>query len=238
MTDDSRFFLAKTAEHIGRVDDAARMICEIACSGAQLTSEHCAFFSRIHGSLFQSKHAVLQNMYEQVKAPDTEKYNKAIGKLRATIHNEVSALHLRFQAVAKERFLSGKIDTVERIRLLKQMGDSFGLVESSLTPNMRSNAMNEAVLSYEKAVKLADQEFGSFSVDYLKCVLNWTAFQYQFGNKEEGKRLLFKTYSRTMAQSDSIPDENQAEIGSILRLMERNMGCWSREEEEENDNQS
>jgi hypothetical protein len=228
------FFVARVARSIDRLEDAARIICDIAASGAKMTSEYQAFFSNVYDTIFQSKARDLRCISEALTKPRiSSKCQKALISLQTQIRVDLFKTYSEFVKVTKTFFLVESEDMKQCVKLHKQIGDVFRKIEDCFPKVAQTDAVNQVVMSYETAVRMAAKEFGPLNVDYLKCVLNWTGFQYRYTSEpRKALALLYTTYSETMKNIGNVPPEEYPEVWAVLELMERNMGCWGDHEEE------
>jgi hypothetical protein len=233
--EEASFFRARTAQILNRLDDSAQLICDFVSSGVKILPKYRRFFMNLHQSLFQKKTGNLRYVSGVLVKPEiSSRCKKALVTVESQIKTEISNSYVRFVKIARRHLLSGDDDVKGKIHLYKQIGDSFAMVDGCLQRDTRSDALSEATICYETAVKMAAVEFGVTKIDYLKCVLNWTSFQYKYTDEREtAVAFLFKTYSATMKNIDDVPQEEYPETWALLKLMERNMGCWSDHDEEE-----
>jgi hypothetical protein len=228
---DALLFAARTAERIGRLQDAVTFATQAALVKTPVAPELIPVIIHMFTSLFESNASVVKFLQDkreaQVAAKSIPKC-KMIDQALTKLEKEQYALRLEYEKLMKQRLLVAIKEGPLLYDLLKSLADGHRYVINYVQKADRAELLSMVKDSYEKALQTARSLFGVTSLKSLQCTLNFCTFQYRYLNqKDEAVSLLFQAYGQAMREIHEIPPDEHPEIVAVMELMRSNLASWS-----------
>lgn len=239
MTDveiDALFYTARTAEKLNYKDHSITFLNTIISKKPILNETILKFYIQVYMLIFEEYDIDIkkvQKIIDDMKVGTKLYQMRGLQQIRSNLQKKLISYHDEFTDKIKNTLISNNDDPVCQYLLFKSIGDSYKLVGIHIKGDILKQKIQDALESYENAVKISETEFGPTDPRYLRAILNMTAFQYAFMKiRDKPTNALFKCYNQGIALLDKVSSDKIQEFTAVLELMKRNMASWTSKEEE------
>eukprot|EP00811_Abedinium_folium_P006140 NODE_15651_length_1038_cov_12.335895.p1 GENE.NODE_15651_length_1038_cov_12.335895~~NODE_15651_length_1038_cov_12.335895.p1 ORF type:complete len:242 (-),score=63.17 NODE_15651_length_1038_cov_12.335895:223-948(-) len=238
MADDSakNLYFARLAEQAMMYDDMSNIMQSVVKDGADLSAEDRNLFVVAYKQSVDSRRAardILSRVEQMEEAKGNDEQARLALEYREKVERELHQICSDVHDLLMHRVLPAATCAEQRVFYQKMRGDYFRYIAESTSGDAKTNAAENARLSYTDAMLAARGELAATDPIRLTVALNFSVLHHEiFGNFDIAREMARGAFQAAADEMNGLGEDMYRETLTILSGLNGNILRWTQEQEQ------
>lgn len=234
---DTLLYLARVSEQSERYDDMITYVKQfVNKANKELSVEERNILSVAYKNVVGSRRAswrVLSALEHKEERRGNASHQEKAREYKSEVEQELLDLCQDVLDMLEKQLLPSASSTEAQVFYQKMKGDYFRYMCEFLKDEKRNQSAQNALESYQAAMKMAEAELSPTDPIRLGLALNFSVFHYEImTDKQAACQMAQKAFDEAIQELDSVTEETYKDSTLIMQLLRDNLTLWNSENEE------
>jgi len=234
---DTLLYLARVSEQSERYDDMITYVKQfVNKANKELSVEERNILSVAYKNVVGSRRAswrVLSALEHKEERRGNASHQEKAREYKSEVEQELLDLCQDVLDMLEKQLLPSASSTEAQVFYQKMKGDYFRYMCEFLKDEKRNQSAQNALESYQAAMKMAEAELSPTDPIRLGLALNFSVFHYEImTDKQAACQMAQKAFDEAIQELDNVTEETYKDSTLIMQLLRDNLTLWNSENEE------
>jgi len=231
-------YLAKLAEQAERYDEMVEAMKKVAALNVELSVEERNLLSVAYKNVIGARRAawrIISSIEQKEKSKGNDGNVEKIKHYSGTIDKELNDICKDVMNVL-DALIPHATSKESMVFYNKMKGDYYRYMAEFTLKEARTEAGQNSLEAYQKALKLAEEHLLTTHPIRLGLVLNFSVFYFEIMNQHaEACKLAKRAFDEAIAELDSLTEDSYKDATVIMQLLKDNLTLWTSDDGDDGD---